>query len=140
MSFLLDTNVLSALARPAENPRVVAFVSRYAPAELFVSVITLGELSKGWQLMPSGRRKQALGDWISMTEQQYSSRILSVSADVARLWGELTARNQQRGVVIPAADGLIAATALHHGLRVVTRNTRHFTASGALVIDPWKES
>ena len=140
MSLLLDTNVLSALARPAENPRIVEFISNYEPADLFVSVITMGELSKGWHLLPEGRRKQSLGEWISMTERQYAAQLLSVDSEVARLWGELTARAQRQGVVISTADGLIAATALHQGLRVVTRNTRHFTASGAPVIDPWDRS
>jgi predicted nucleic acid-binding protein len=98
----------------------------------------MGEVSKGWHLLPEGRRKQDLGHWIAVTEQVYAERLLSVDHDVARLWGELTARAQQQGIVIPAADGLIAATAVHHGLRVATRNTRHFTATGALVHDPWE--
>lgn len=137
MTLLLDTNVLSALARPAENPTVVSFLSGYGPTELYVSVITIGELSKGWHLLPEGRRKQALGEWISMTERQYAGQVLSVDTEIVRLWGALTARVQRQGVVIPVTDGLIAATAVHHGLRVVTRNTAHFAASGALAVDPW---
>jgi predicted nucleic acid-binding protein len=140
VSLLLDTNVLSALARPEENPHVVAFLSRYAPADLFVSVITLGELGKGWHLLAEGRRKQALGEWILRTEREYAAHLLPVDVEVAYLWGKLTARAQQRGVVISTADGLIAATAVHHGLRIVTRNTRHFEASGAAVINPWAGS
>ncbi len=140
MNLLLDTNVLCALARPAENPRVLAFLSGFAPADFFVSAIILGELEKGWHLLPEESRKKGLREWISVTGQQYAAQILSVDAAVARLWGELTARSQRRGVAIPIADGLIAATAVHHGLRVVTRNTRCFSESGAEVIEPWQEN
>lgn len=66
--------------------------------------------------------------------------MLSIDLETARLWGELTARASADGVQIPVSDGLIAATALRRGLHVLTRNTRHFAATGALVIDPWTET
>ncbi|MBT9587060.1 PIN domain-containing protein [bacterium] len=68
-----------------------------------------------------------------------AARILPIDAEVARHWGNLTAKAQLRGILIPASDGLMAATALRHGLCVVTRNTRHFAASGAQIFDPWEE-
>jgi predicted nucleic acid-binding protein len=136
---LLDTCVLSELQRSHGHPGVRARVEELAPECLFLSVITLGELTKGVLLLAEGRRKQELNSWLLGLEQQFSDQILTIDQDVARLWGELSARAQVRGIQIPASDGLIAATALRHGLHVMTRNTRHFAASGALILDPWSE-
>jgi len=72
--------------------------------------------------------------------KDYGERALPLDVETARIWGELTARAQKKGVIIPPADGLLAATALQHGLHVMTRNTKHFESSGALVIDPWQGS
>lgn len=134
---LLDTCVLSELQRPHGNPRVRARVDELNSGNLFLSAITLGELTKGIALLAEGPRKQALASWLVGLERRYDEQILSVDREVARVWGELTARAQQAGSQIPAADGLIAATALAHGLHVMTRNSRHFAASGAFIIDPW---
>lgn len=134
---LLDTCVLSELQRPHGNPRVRARVDELDSGNLFLSAITLGELTKGIALLAEGPRKQALASWLVGLERRYDEQILSVDREVARVWGELTARAQQAGSQIPAADGLIAATALAHGLHVMTRNSRHFAASGAFIIDPW---
>jgi len=104
----------------------------------YISAITVGELTKGISLLPSGRRQQEFANWLTGLEQRFGGKILAVDADVARRWGELTARAQSSGTQIPAADGLIAATASWFGLHVMTRNGRHFTASGVTVIDPWR--
>lgn len=73
-------------------------------------------------------------------EQRYGEHLLDIDAETARLWGEITARAQRNGAIVPAADGLIAATALRHGLHVMTRNAQHFVATGVAVIDPWEDS
>jgi hypothetical protein len=104
---------------------------------LFLSVLSLGEISKGISLLQDGKKKQALTSWLSGLQKEFTARILPVNPDIAMIWGELTARAQNSGVSIPAVDGLLAATALHNGLHIMTRNTRHFSSSGALVIDPW---
>ncbi|MDQ3539673.1 MAG: VapC toxin family PIN domain ribonuclease, partial [Chloroflexota bacterium] len=72
-------------------------------------------------------------------ERQFESRILPVDFETGRLWGELTARAQQQGFQIPATGGIIAATGIRHGLHVMTRNTLHFAATGALIVNPWSE-
>jgi predicted nucleic acid-binding protein len=136
---LLDTCVLSELQRPQGDPRVRARVEALDPTGVFLSVITVGELAKGIALLPEGARKRDLSSWLLGLEQRFADAILPVDAEAARVWGELTARAQSLGIQIPASDGLIAATALRHGLHVMTRNTRHFAASGALIIDPWAE-
>lgn len=134
---LLDTCVISELQRPDGHAQVRARVEELDPDALFLSVITVGELSKGVALLPDGRRKQELRSWLTGLEQRFTDRILEINGEIARLWGEVTAKAQQQGVQIPVSDGLIAATALRHGLTVMTRNTKHFSVSGAQVFDPW---
>ena len=104
---------------------------------LHVSVISLGEIAKGVALMPESRRKRRLEAWRATLAGQFEDRILPLDRETAELWGELTAAARKQGVAIPAADGLIAATAHRHGLHVATRNTGHFEQAGAMVINPW---
>jgi predicted nucleic acid-binding protein len=136
---LLDTCVLSELRRPQGDPRVFERVDELDPSNLYLSAITLGELTKGVVLLPEGQRKREIASWLLGLEQQFTEHILPVDHDVARLWGELSTRARLQGVRIPANDGLIAATAIRHGLHVMTRNAKHFAASGALIIDPWQD-
>jgi len=133
----LDTCVLSELRRPGADPRVRSRVDELDPAHLFVRVITIGELTTGIALLPAGERQRELASWLLGLERRFASQILPIDAEVARQWGELTALAQARGSQIPAGDGLIAATARRLGLRVMTRTTKHFVATGALIIDPW---
>ena len=136
---LLDTCVLSELRKPQGALQVRAAVEEIDPERLFLSVITVGELTTGITRLPAGRRRRELAAWLLGLEQRFATQILPVDIDVARRWGELTARAQTQGVQIPAGDGLIAATALRHGLHIMTRNSRHFAASGATIIDPWED-
>jgi toxin FitB len=136
---LLDTCVLSELQKPQGNPRVRSQVEEFDPPNLYLSVISLGEATKGIALLAEGRRKQDLSSWLLGLEQRFVDQILPLDLETARLWGELTARAQTSGVQIPPSDGMIAATALRHGLHVMTRNTKHFESTGALIIDPWSE-
>jgi len=136
---LLDTCVLSELRHPKGNPRVRSAVELVETQNLFLSVISVGEIVKGIRLLKDGKKKQDLRRWLQALEKNYADRILLVDLEISHLWGELTAEAQERGNVVPASDGLIAATARHHGLRVMTRDTEHFEAAGALVINPWTE-
>lgn len=138
MKVLLDTCVLSELQNPRGHPRVKAAVSELADGELFLSVLIVGEIAKGIALLVAGRKKKSLTSWLTALETKFSDRILGIDVETSRVWGEITARAQKSGIVIPAVDGLLAATALRHGLHVMTRNSRHFEASGALIVDPWQ--
>jgi predicted nucleic acid-binding protein len=138
MKILLDTCVLAELQNPQGRDSVKDAVMRIDDDSLFLSVLTLSEIAKGITLLAPGKRKQTLSQWCNGLEAQFSNRILPIEAETAHMWGELTARAQKTGVTIPAADGLIAATALKYGMHIMTRNTRHFEASGAMVIDPFK--
>ncbi|MFI5454052.1 MAG: type II toxin-antitoxin system VapC family toxin [Isosphaerales bacterium] len=137
MKALLDTCVLTELRKPDGHTGVKSAVAELADGDLFLSALTLGEIAKGIALLAAGRKKKALATWLTGLEANFGDRILGIDPETARLWGELTARAQKAGEIIPAVDGLLAATALRHGLHVMTRNTRHFQASGALVLDPW---
>ncbi len=140
MNVLLDTCVLAELRRTDGHAGVIEAVTVLNDDQLYVSVITLGEIEKGVALLPDSKRKQAIKSWLNGLSQLFADRILPIDQQTAAIWGEITARAQQEGVQIPAADGLIAATALCHGLHVMTRNTRDFAASGALLVDPWADT
>lgn len=135
MSYLLDTNVLSELRRREPDPGVVAWVAERPATTLFLSVLTLGEIRKGIEPLADSPRRLALLDWLE-TELSafFSGRLLAVDGGVADRWGRLQA---QAGRPLPAIDSLLAATALHHGLVLVTRNGHDFAFPGLEVVDPW---
>jgi toxin FitB len=137
VKLLLDTCVVSELQKPAGSPAVQSFIDLAPTKSLFLSVITIGEITKGVALLPDGCRKRSLRAWLVGLSSEFEDRILPLDQDTAEIWGELSAGGQQRGKSIPVADGLIAATALRHGLHVATRNTSHFVAAGAMVVNPW---
>jgi hypothetical protein len=137
MRVLLDTCVLSELRHPKGHEGVRQAVDALNEEDLFVSVITIGEILKGISLLRESPKKRALATWVETLERDYADRLLPINLEICRLWGELTATAQKAGHVVPATDGLIAATALHHGLRVMTRNTADFEPTGVLVVNPW---
>ena len=135
MSYLLDTNVLSELRRKTPHPAVVDWFSHRPATTLYLSVLTLGELRKGIETLADTSRRLALLDWLeSDLPGFFTGRILPVDLSVADRWGRLVA---QAGRPLPAIDSLLAATALHHGLHLVTRNERDFDVPGLEVINPW---
>ncbi len=138
MRALLDTCVLSELNRQGGGAQQVSqAVSELADEAIFLSVVSLGEIAKGVALLDAGARQRGLLSWLNGLESQFADRLLPVDSETARVWGELTARAQQQGRTVHVADGLIAATALRHGLHVMTRNVSDFEPTGALLINPW---
>jgi predicted nucleic acid-binding protein len=129
--------VLSELRRPAPDPGVRRAVEEAAGEDLFLSVISIGEIAKGIALLRESQKKRALGAWLQALERDYADRLLAIDREISHLWGELTAAAQKTGKVIGAADGLIAATARRHGLHLMTRNTGHFEAAGVALVNPW---
>ena len=135
MSFLIDTCVLSELVKPRPARQISGWFDATPPDTLFVSVLTLGEIRKGIEKLPDGRRRATIVAWLA-TELPawFEDRVLSIDAGVADEWGRLMARPGN----IPAIDGLIAASALRYRLAVVTRNEVDFAATGVDLLNPWK--
>lgn len=134
MSYLLDTNVLSELMRPKPAPAVLDWFRAAREADQWFSVITLGELRRGVALLrrrDQHTRADKFDAAISDIESRYGDRILPVTADIARTWARLDSPT------LDMADGLIAATALTHGLTVVTRNTKDFEETTAVLVNPF---
>ena len=139
MRVLLDTCVLSELRRPEGHPGVRQAVDALGEEDLFLSVISIGEILKGITLLRESPKRRGLESWLKTLERDYSDRLLSIDLETSRLWGELTASAQKAGRVVHATDGLIAATALRHGLRVMTRNIADFEPTGVLLLNPWED-
>ena len=137
MAYLLDTCILSEVWKPAPNAGVVSWLSDSIEDELFLSVLTLGELRKGLDRLPSGKRRDRLVTDYGMLRTRFSSRVLPVTAAVAERWGTLAATVGRDGGHLHVVDGLLAATALVAGLTVVTRNVGDFARTAVPLIDPF---
>ena len=138
IGFLLDTNVPSELTRPRSDPQVETWLEAADDDQLFLSVISLGEMLRGVTTLPESRRRQQLQQWIDdMLRPWFDNRILPVTEGIAARWGVLTGECQLKGRSLTMADGLIAATALEHELTLVTRNVRDFADLGVDVLSPW---
>jgi toxin FitB len=136
VSFLLDTNVVSELRRgDAANPGVIDWFDAQSPRELFLSVITVGEIRQGIEQLRArdARQSTLLDRWLKGLVEFYEDRLLYVDGDVAEEWGRLRAR---RGA--PVIDTLLAATARVHELTIVTRNARDFGSLDVGVLNPWR--
>jgi predicted nucleic acid-binding protein len=129
--------VLSELRRPKGDPGVRRAVDALESDDLFVSVLSVGEIAKGIALLKESKNKRNLEAWLQGLERHYADRVLPVDLETSHIWGELTAAAQKTGKTVPASDGLIAATARRHGLHVMTRNTEHFGPTGVLLLNRW---
>ena len=138
MSVLLDTCVVSETYKADPEPTVIAKVAALGESA-YISVITIGEMLKGAELLAEGRKQSDILARLDQLQNDFGPRILPVDLEIARLWGQLTAHAQRRGRQIAAPDGLIAATARHHSLPVMTRNVDDFTPTGVQVENPWPE-
>jgi toxin FitB len=135
VSYLLDTNVVSETRRRRPEPSVMRWLEASGPDAHFVSVLTVGEITKG---IAQRRRRDPEGTdrlarWLRGLRELFTERILVVGDAEATCWGDLAGRTE-----LPVIDGLIAATALVHDLTLVTRNTRDFAQTGARLLDPWR--
>lgn len=138
-AWLLDTNVPSESIRSLPNSKVEAWIRAQEDKSLHFSVITIGELRKGLALAPEGRRRSDLLRWLEQDLiPAFEGRILPVTNTIAEKWGTLSAQRQLAGKPLGMADGLIAATALEHGLTLVTRNGRDFDQLGVRIVNPWE--
>jgi predicted nucleic acid-binding protein len=124
--------------RPNPDPNVVSWVRATDESRLYLSVLTFGEIRRGIEALPSGRRRDRLRRWLEVDlTDRFEGRILMVDRRVAELWGIIMARAAEAGMQLPSIDTLIAATAEHHGMVVATRNTRDFAHATIAAVDPW---
>lgn len=134
--WLLDTNVLSETVRPQPDAAVMAWLDSLQAEQLYISVLTLGELQKGVRLLADGKRGKTLSAWLDTTlPAWFEDRVLVIDAPVAERWAELLAHERRP---LPAIDSLLAATALRHGLGLATRNVKDFGFEGLVVHSPWE--
>lgn len=139
MKFILDTNVISELIARNPHERVVQWVDDQEDANIYLSVMTIGEIQKGIVKLPPSQRKDTLFSWLrNDLLVRFDGRILGITIDVMLRWGELTATLEQAGKTLSAIDSLIAALALHGDYAIVTRNEDDFKDIGVTVINPWK--
>jgi predicted nucleic acid-binding protein len=138
VTWLLDTCVVSELIRPRPKASVVRWVRERDESELFLSVVTIGEIEKGIAKLPDSSKRLSLEPWVRRDlAERFRTRLLSIDASIASRWGAISGASEARGQPLPVVDALIAATALLHGLVVVTRNTEDLERCGARCFDPW---
>ena len=136
--WLLDTNVLSELRRPRPETKVVTFVAAQPLDLLYVSDVTLAEIRFGIELMSEASKRAELSDWLThKLRPMFDQRILPVSEDIFFKWRLLVERGRKKGLTYSQPDLFIAATALHHGLTVVSRDADEFDRVGVSVVSPW---
>lgn len=133
--FLLDTNVVSEIRKARRDATVVRFLASCDSSQISISVLTLGELWKG---VAKRREYDAHGavvlkDWVVEIERSFTDRVLGVDGETAKLWGEWSA-----GRTRPVVDTLIAATAVRHGLTLVTRNIADMAGLPVRTLNPWE--
>lgn len=136
--WLLDTNVLSELRRPRPETKVVTFVAAQPLDLLYVSDVTLAEIRFGIELVSDASKRAELSDWLThKLRPMFDQRILPVSEDIFFKWRLLVERGRKKGLTYSQPDLFIAATALHHGLTVVSRDADEFARVGVSVVNPW---
>jgi predicted nucleic acid-binding protein len=134
--YLLDTCVISELVKAKPAARVVAWIEAQRETDLYLSVITVGEIEEGVAALPDGVKRARLLNWVRRTlPERFAKRLLAVDLPVAVAWGQRRGTSRQ---TLPAVDGLIAATAQFHGLTVATRNVADFRRFGVLLANPWE--
>ena len=138
MNYLLDTCLISELAKSKPNRKVVDWVLSENETSFYVSVLTFGELHKGVEKLPESKKKEELRIWIEDTlKNRFQNRIIGIDMRVSILWGKIQCGAEQKGKPMPAIDALIAATGIAHDLTVVTRNVPDMEQSGVKLFNPW---
>lgn len=136
--WLLDTNVLSELRRPRPEPKVARFVAGLPLDSLYVSVVTFAEIRFGIELLKDEGRRVELHEWLSNNlRPMFSDRALHITEDIMLRWRLLVEEGRKSGHTFSQPDLIIAATALHYGLTIVSRDTREYEIARAPVLNPW---
>lgn len=139
MKYLLDTCVISALIKPHQNEKVVKWIQEKEENDLFLSVLTIGEIHKGIAKLPGSKKKRSLIKWVEEDlKKRFAGKLLDITEEIAIQWGEIQGESEKKGKKMPVIDSLIAAAAIKEDLTVVTRNTKDMENSGCKIINPWE--
>ena len=139
MKYLLDTCVLSKFVKQTPNKQVLDWIFNTNLFDLFISSLSIGEIWKGISKLPKSKRKEELNIWFNKDIlEEYSDRIIPFNKEIAKTWGELNAKSESEGKSLTVIDSLIAATAIHNDLVLVTRNIRDFINTGCELFNPWE--
>jgi predicted nucleic acid-binding protein len=136
VNYLTDTNIISELVKPRRDERVAAWVQAHRFTS-FVSAVTIGELRRGIERLPSGKKQDDLRRWLVEFCSDLEGRLLAFNTSTAHVWGQMQAKWEAAGVTLPTLDGQIAATAHRYRLTVVTRNVADFRRAGLKVFNPF---
>lgn len=140
MAWLLDTNVLSEGRKPRPDPRVTAFYDTEPLDELYISILSIAEIRFGIELQQGSVRRAELHDWLALIlRPTFAGRILPVTEDILLKWRLLLESGRKSGHTYSHPDLLLAATAQHHGLTVVTRDRSDFDKARVHVFNPWEQ-
>jgi len=140
MAWLLDTNILSELRRPNPDARVVAFIATCPLDQLYISVVTLAEIRFGIERVAEPSRRAELHNWLTLrVRPMFDRRVLPISEDIMLRWRLLVEDGRKAGHTFSQPDLIIAATALNHGLTVVTRDRSDFDKARVTVFNPWND-
>lgn len=138
MKYLLDTCVISELVAKQPNRNVLEWIDSVDPDGVYLSVITIGEITKGIEKLPNSKRKQELSDWLENELLiRFRENVIELDVSILIQWGKLNARLETKGETMHAIDSLIAASALDRELTLVTRNVSDFQGTGIEILNPW---
>jgi toxin FitB len=139
--WLLDTNILSELRRPKPEPKVTAFIAGQPLESLYISTVTLAEVRFGIELLSDAARRSELNDWLARkVRPMFEHRVLEITEDIMLKWRLLVEEGRKVGHTYSQPDLIIAATALHHGITVATRDTSEYAKARVPVFNPWTDS
>jgi len=139
MNFLLDTCTISEPKQKRPSAKVLEWLDAQDESKLYLSVLTIGEIKKGIARLESSRKKAELEKWLEKLQMRFSRRILPLSERTFLVWGKMYGEFEKKGIVRPAFDSLLEATALEHDMIFVTQNVKNFQHSQVTILNPWAD-
>lgn len=138
MSYLLDTCVISELTREDPHPSVMNWFDNTDEDQVFISSITIGELTFGINILDDGKKKNDLVKWFNDVRISFQDSTIPVSDSISIRWGRERAVCRKKGIQVPVVDGLIGCTAIEHNMVLVTRNTNDYRMMSVQLYNPWE--